>query len=774
MKRADIQGLRTVSILAVIFYHIWPTHFPNGFLGVDVFFVISGHLMAVCLANFSGKCCGAKSDKIRNKLFQFYARRVKRIVPMYVAVICGTLSVSRTIMLDSDFQKARFDMYWALAFVANIQPVFENNDYFAEVFSYRPFLHCWSLGVEMQFYLLAPLAMLLLLSLRGLHRRLLRHFFCSTVLLASVIVQQLLTTVMPALSFGLMFCRLWQFFAGILVHFFNTGDQQNEKEANETAETVDQIGWPYVLGHGQQSADQENAINSAISLAPIPAQNQAINASPSTASSPPPVPPFSNASLSIPSSSLSSLAAGQKQQQQQQQEAEEVKNNLVHFLWRSAAAHLLLFLLLCVLFAPIGVPSIVVPFQNTFAVILAAAQLHVHHQQRNGMTAWPASPLLTNFLAVQLGDLSYIWWVVHWPVIVFIKYFFTRIATEKDNDGSLGQRSVTLDTNFTKMIINELQNVESRKRLVNTLSLYEKIKLNELLQSATFEDRYKILPGEERTERWTKQLKQLLVQEGNKTPQNLLKFVIDRKVKGTGNGTVLLVGNSHADVVARELGEEMNAYYHDFQVFTMPGCMPIAMPEHLIPFDPGHIIPCPFFTRTVRNIVEQTKPDVVFMVFRWYNEVLNAPFNENGTTKNDEILKAFRHELRHFQKFVSNRIFVSAPTLQFKHDVAKELAKRLWQHAPLGDLQLSLREHYVTNRFSYARLRLLNCPKCVQFDLAEHFCDARTDKCAAFDEQIQLANFFDNNHLSYLGRQSVRPFLRAIGNQIWHDKRMNV
>ncbi|KAL3118452.1 hypothetical protein niasHT_008684 [Heterodera trifolii] len=750
-------------------------------------------------------------------------------------------------MLDSDFQKARFDMYWALAFVANIQPVFENNDYFAEVFSYRPFLHCWSLGVEMQFYLLAPLAMLLLLSLRGLHRRLLRHFFCSTVLLASVIVQQLLTTVMPALSFGLMFCRLWQFFAGILVHFFNTGDQQNETEANETAETVDQIGWPYVLGHGQQSDDKENAINSAISLAPIPAQNQAINASPSAASSPPPVPPFSNASLSIPSSSLSSLAAGQKQQQQQQQEAEEVKNNLAHFLWRSAAAHLLLFLLLCVLFAPIGVPSIVVPFQNTFAVILAAAQLHVHHQQHNGMTAWPASPvadqfpcrtawcigrslcssntssqltislqkvltanfklynnisnffdgIFTLFLTLTLAlllDRALDAHIRRLPnfcsVLLVIGLLYTfcffivlptyysgqieRIATEKDNDGSLGQRSVTLDTNFTKMIINELQNVESRKRLVNTLSLYEKIKLNELLQSATFEDRYKILPGEERTERWTKQLKQLLVQEGNKTPQNLLKFVVDRKVKGTGNGTVLLVGNSHADVLARELGEEMNAYYHDFQVFTMPGCMPIAMPEHLIPFDPGHIIPCPFFTRTVRNIVEQTKPDVVFMVFRWYNEVLNVPFNENGTTKNDEILKAFRHEMRHFQKFVSKRIFISAPTLQFKHDVAKELAKRLWQHAPLGDLQLSLREHYTTNRFSYARLRLLNCPKCVQFDLAEHFCDARMDKCAAFDEQIQLANFFDNNHLSYLGRQSVRPFLRAIGNQIWHDKRMNV
>uniref|UniRef100_A0A914HMJ7 SGNH domain-containing protein n=1 Tax=Globodera rostochiensis TaxID=31243 RepID=A0A914HMJ7_GLORO len=339
-----------------------------------------------------------------------------------------------------------------------------------------------------------------------------------------------------------------------------------------------------------------------------------------------------------------------------------------------------------------------------------------------------------------------------------------RIATEKDNDGSLGQRAVTLDTNFTKMIINELQNTESRKRLVSTLSLYEKIKMNELLQGATFEDRYKMLPGEERTEQWTQHLRALLVNERNKTPQNLLKFVIERQIKGTGNGTVLLVGNSHADVISRELEEEMNGQYNKLQMFTMPGCMPISMPEHFITFDPGHIIPCPFYTRTVKKIVEQAKPDVLFLVFRWYDELLNVQLNENGT-KNDEILNAFRHELRHFQKYAKH-IFISAPTLQYKHVVAKELAKRLWQHAALGDLHLSRQEHYTANRFSYERLRLLECPKCELFDLADHFCDQKVDKCWAFDEQTQLAYFFDNNHLSYLGRQAIRPYLRTIINKM--------
>uniref|UniRef100_A0A183BU72 Acyl_transf_3 domain-containing protein n=1 Tax=Globodera pallida TaxID=36090 RepID=A0A183BU72_GLOPA len=394
MKRADIQGLRTVAIFGVIIYHIWPTHFPSGFLGVDIFFVISGHLMAGCLAKLFGNCA-LKTDKAAlNKLLQFYTRRIKRIVPIYIAIIYGTLSVSRTIMLDSDFQKARVDMYWALAFISNMQSVFENNDYFTEVFSYRPFLHCWSLGVEMHFYLLVPLAMFVLLSLRGAQRRLLRFGFCSIVLISSVTMQQLLTTALPALSFGFVFCRLWQFFAGILVHFLNVDEQD---EADGGAQAAAPTGWPYVLGQN----DKEIAISG--NATALSAQTNANVAAMPCSTSPPPLPASSTASLMItsPTSSSSSSAC--------QHETEANKNNLARFLWQTAIVHLLLLLLLCVLFIPFHVPVSVVPFQTSLVVILSAAQIHVHHQP--GM-AWPPSPLLSNFLAVQLGDLSYVWYLV--------------------------------------------------------------------------------------------------------------------------------------------------------------------------------------------------------------------------------------------------------------------------------------------------------------------------------------------------------------------------
>uniref|UniRef100_A0A914HJ75 Acyltransferase 3 domain-containing protein n=1 Tax=Globodera rostochiensis TaxID=31243 RepID=A0A914HJ75_GLORO len=382
MKRADIQGLRTVAIFGVIIYHIWPTHFPSGFLGVDIFFVISGHLMAGCLTKLFGNCALKPNKAALNKLAQFYTRRIKRIVPIYVAIIYGTLSVSRTIMLDSDFQKARVDMYWALAFISNMQSVFENNDYFTEVFSYRPFLHCWSMGVEMHFYLLVPLVMFVLLSLRGAQRRLLRFGFCSTVLICSVTVQQLLATVLPALSFGFVFCRLWQFFAGILVHFLNVDEQD---EADSGAQAAAPTGWPYVLGQN----DKEIAISGNATTA-LSAQIKA-NAVVPCSTSPPPLPASSTASLMITSPTSSSSAC--------QQETEANKNNLARFLWHTAIVHMLLLLLLCVLFIPFHVPASVVPFQTTparhgMAIVPVALQ-------------FPCSTAWRPLLRLVLGTLAY-------------------------------------------------------------------------------------------------------------------------------------------------------------------------------------------------------------------------------------------------------------------------------------------------------------------------------------------------------------------------------
>lgn len=114
-----------------------------------------------------------------------------------------------------------------------------------------------------------------------------------------------------------------------------------------------------------------------------------------------------------------------------------------------------------------------------------------------------------------------------------------------------------------------------------------------------------------------------------------------RDLQGQGNRTIVLVGNSHADVIARELSDELHGHFGTFHMFTMPGttctllsfpslpiipsgCIPISVPTSLIPYDPAVVIPCPLYTQTVKKLVEQTKPDVLFMAFRHFYQPINA------------------------------------------------------------------------------------------------------------------------------------------------------
>uniref|UniRef100_A0A914KQK8 Acyltransferase 3 domain-containing protein n=1 Tax=Meloidogyne incognita TaxID=6306 RepID=A0A914KQK8_MELIC len=84
MKRDDIQGLRTLAILGVILSHIWPNYFPNGGLCVEIFFVISGYLIAKCLNKIG------KEGNLFETILNFYKRRIQRIVPIYLILIFVT------------------------------------------------------------------------------------------------------------------------------------------------------------------------------------------------------------------------------------------------------------------------------------------------------------------------------------------------------------------------------------------------------------------------------------------------------------------------------------------------------------------------------------------------------------------------------------------------------------------------------------------------------------------------------------------------------------
>lgn len=152
--RLDIDGLRGVSVLAVILFHLNSQWLPGGFVGVDVFFVISGYLISKHIFDEIGS--GTFS------LTEFYRRRIKRIAPAMLAVVAVSLVIALLVMRPADAVKMAKSAVWSLASIANVYFwAAEDTGYFAASSAEQPLLHLWSLGVEEQFYIVWPLLAML-------------------------------------------------------------------------------------------------------------------------------------------------------------------------------------------------------------------------------------------------------------------------------------------------------------------------------------------------------------------------------------------------------------------------------------------------------------------------------------------------------------------------------------------------------------------------------------------------------------------------------------
>jgi len=150
--RPEIDGLRAIAVLAVIIFHFNENLLPSGFLGVDVFFVISGFVITASLARH-------QESHWRPFLLGFYARRIKRLIPLLMTCILVTMLVGAFVISPgSDEFKATWTTGIAALFgVSNITLQAQQSDYFASSTALNPFTHTWSLGVEEQFYFLFPI-----------------------------------------------------------------------------------------------------------------------------------------------------------------------------------------------------------------------------------------------------------------------------------------------------------------------------------------------------------------------------------------------------------------------------------------------------------------------------------------------------------------------------------------------------------------------------------------------------------------------------------------
>jgi peptidoglycan/LPS O-acetylase OafA/YrhL len=196
--RPDIDGLRALAIIPVVAYHAWPAIFPGGFVGVDIFFVISGFLITriILAPGFS--------------FSEFYCRRVRRIFPALLLVLAATLVLGGAFLPPDSFHNLLAHAIGGGLFVANFVS-YHDAGYFSGASDLKPLVHLWSLGVEEQFYLLWPVLVWVALR-RGV---LTRAIALGAV--ASFALFVWLSEADPRAAFFLSPSRFWELLAGAML-----------------------------------------------------------------------------------------------------------------------------------------------------------------------------------------------------------------------------------------------------------------------------------------------------------------------------------------------------------------------------------------------------------------------------------------------------------------------------------------------------------------------------------------------------------------------------
>ncbi|SIR54722.1 Peptidoglycan/LPS O-acetylase OafA/YrhL, contains acyltransferase and SGNH-hydrolase domains [Microbacterium sp. RURRCA19A] len=213
-----IQGLRAIAVLGVVAFHLWPSALPGGFVGVDVFFVISGflitgHLRREILA----------TGTVR--LAAFWGRRVRRLLPAALVVLgfCAVVISVPSLALLSALPARVKEIVAATSYVANWQLVATSANYFGDSNSPTFARHYWSLSTEEQFYLVWPLALLAGVAIaRRVHRRSTAGTIGAVLLISLVSfgASVWFTEVSPAAAYFATFTRVWEFGAGALLALF--------------------------------------------------------------------------------------------------------------------------------------------------------------------------------------------------------------------------------------------------------------------------------------------------------------------------------------------------------------------------------------------------------------------------------------------------------------------------------------------------------------------------------------------------------------------------
>ena len=213
--RLDIQGLRALAVIFVVIFHIQHQWLPGGFIGVDMFFVISGFLISKALIK--------QLDNKSFNYFEFILGRVKRIVPAYFVMLLLCTFLAMFVLIPSDAETFLYQLRRTIIFISN-QLFASGEDYFGAKSYENSLLHTWSLSIEMQFYVILPLIMMFLP--KSIYKWILGLF--ALVILAYTQYQIDVLNNKPAMYFSVL-ARSAEFVIGIAINFIPSSKYLNKR-----------------------------------------------------------------------------------------------------------------------------------------------------------------------------------------------------------------------------------------------------------------------------------------------------------------------------------------------------------------------------------------------------------------------------------------------------------------------------------------------------------------------------------------------------------------
>ncbi|KAF8384238.1 hypothetical protein PRIPAC_73380, partial [Pristionchus pacificus] len=710
MKRPDIQGIRGLSIAAVLTFHLDDKSFPAGFIGVDMFFVLSGYLMAVILF---------KEDHLNMTVFRhFYTRRFKRIVPLYAILLFSLAIIVPCFLLPRDVLKFCNDVVWAAAFSTNIQTVLEKRDYFTQLFDSNVLTHTWSLGVEIQYYLIVPLIVFS-------QRKLLKNckYFPFTIILLT---------------------GKWNCFCREKVPWhFNYFPRQQYRSI------------PSLRGFGNFSLEDSLMKMDVFQLSEN-GKCLSLRCMKST----------KYHQLDTDENANSDLDYHEKKQTK---------------IFGAAFSNLFADVLSFVLFAFVFSPWIIFPISllRIFSVILTSGLLVLgceKHRQGVLLTNRPLVYLGDHSYVVYLAHWPII---VIWKnladrstfsandiLICLTNTFVISVLVNKTaekyfirtNDKTA---AVFVGFLYGLLIMGLMFNVplemnkamEARTFSKTSINITEAIAFNE---RAARNEYTQHMPFEECVD----DPESRSMRPGFRDSRPNFECVWKRQ-NATGNVTILVTGNSIAQIATNILKwiieKENFTQVAMMRLVSMPACYPLEV----------YYYTCTGFMNSLPQLVQAMKPDLTFVIFDELHinaTRMNAPIVNVATDTATADFAAFLHPIVSASRFVVYDELYPRPSLMLTTGMGVAMQKRLSRNQSLDDLRAPLEEFKKYYAPYFARLDQLHFPNLIRHNTSAPLCAEEKGMCWWYNRRNLHSYFTDFSHLTVDGQELMRESYTKILN----------